>query len=79
MNGHQLRPTQMVKDDTGRTVFRAACTCMDTGVWFYAPRLPDLWAMHDNHLRQLETRSRRNHPSGWAARRHPDELAGDNQ
>jgi hypothetical protein len=65
--GHQLGPTEPVRDNQGRTVFRAACGCMPTGLYYYAPRLPALYARHQAHLDDLEAKSRVTHPSARRA------------
>lgn len=69
MCDHLLQPSEPVKDDTGRTVFRAACACMPPGSFFYGSRLQHVYAQHHAHLGQVRRQSRANHPTSWAARR----------
>lgn len=66
--GHLLGPSEPVKDRHGRTVFRAACACMPTGLHYYAPRLPGLYAQHQAHLDTLLAQSRAAHPSSRRTR-----------
>lgn len=63
---HELR-TEPVRDAHGRTVFRAACTCMPCGTYWYAARLTGLYTRHQQHLDALKAASKANHPA-WRGR-----------
>ena len=66
MTGHVLA-CEPVRDQRGRTVFRAACACMPPGSFWFAARLTGLYDRHQQHLDQLQAASRANHPA-WRGR-----------
>ena len=62
-DSHALGQPEPVRDEHGRTVFRAACACMPPGSFWFADRLPDIYQRHQDHLDQLKAGSRAAHPS----------------
>jgi hypothetical protein len=63
MTGHRLLPAVRFTDRLGRLVFAARCECMAEPEAWYAPRLPQIYAVHEWHCGQVRARSRANHPS----------------
>lgn len=67
-NGHVLGDPEPIRDQQGRTVFRAACQCMKPGSYWYADRLPIIYGWHQAHLNTVLAKSRAAHPSARGPR-----------